>query len=361
MKTNQSGLNRRQFLAASGLALASLKFGTPGWAEQPKGKFIGYSDSHAHLDSFPEEDLKKLLARMKEKNVTLVLNESINLLTSAESIRIAQANDGIYAAIGIHPGEAIPLTADIKKKLEELSGQKKVVGFGEIGLMSGDYDEEQKKLLEYQVALARNLDYMLDIHCGTDAYKVCISMVKGTRGIIHGFMGTMDDLKAWLEIGYYISLGEVRSASSSGSPGGMSGMPQRQGLSEEVVRAIPADRLITETDCMAGANSRWESLGKKPMGGQGGTPGGMPGGASGGGQGTAPGGIPGSTAGRGQSGTPDGRSGGAPAGGAMPAMEESNGPADVVKTAESIAKIRGVSVEEIGELTTINLKRMLKI
>jgi TatD DNase family protein len=340
MKTNQSGLNRRQFIAASGLALASLKFSKLGWAEQKKEKLIGYSDSHAHLDSFPEEDLKKLLVKMKEKNVTLVLNESINLLTSAESIRIAQANEGVYAAIGIHPGEAIPLTAEVKKKLEELSGQKKVVGFGEIGLMTGN-DEEQKKLLEYQVSLARNLDYMLDIHCGTDAYRSCISMVKGTRGIIHGFTGTMDDLKAWLEIGYYISLGQVRSGSTGAGP---AGMPQRQSLSEDVICAIPADRLITETDCMAGANSRWDKLGKKPMGGQGGATGGMPGNAPGSGQG----------------GTPDGRSGGTP-GGAMPAMEESNGPADVVKAAESIANVRGVSAEEIGDIATKNLKRVLKL
>jgi TatD DNase family protein len=250
MKKDLSGLNRRQFITASGLALASLKFGTLGWAAQEKGKFIGYSDSHAHLDSFPEDDLKKILVKMKESNVTLVLNESINLLTSAESIRIAQANEGIYACIGIHPGESIPLTDDVKKKLEELSTQKKVVGFGEVGLMGGN--EEQKQLLFFQASLAKKLDLMLDIHCGTDDYKTCISMIKGTRGIIHGFTGTMDDLKAWLEIGYYISLGQMRG----GMPGGQ--------LPEDVVRAIPADRLITETDCMAGKNSRWEKLGKNP-------------------------------------------------------------------------------------------------
>jgi TatD DNase family protein len=330
MKKDLSVLNRRQFITASGLALASLKFGTLGWAAQEKRKFIGFSDSHAHLDSFPEDDLKKILVKMKESNVTLVLNESINLLTSAESIRIAQANEGIYACIGIHPGESIPLTDDVKKKLEELSTQKKVVGFGEIGFMGSN--EEQKQLLLFQTSLAKKLDLMLDIHCGIDDYKLCISMIKGTRGIIHGFTGTMEDLKSWLEIGYYISLGQMRS----GMPGGT--------LSEDVVKAIPADRLITETDCMAGKNSRWEKLGKKPMGVQGGAPGGMPGsmqaGAPGGGQGEIP----------------DGRSGGA-----MPTMEESNGPVDVIKVVESIAKVRGVSTDEIANLATNNLKHLLKI
>lgn len=331
MEQNHSELSRRDFLVASGIALASLGFGTLGCSKQKKEKlFIGYSDSHAHLDSFPEEDLKRIIAQMKEKNVTLVMNVSINLLTSAEAIKIAQANDGIYAAVGIHPGEAIPLTAEVKKKLEELSGQEKVVAFGEVGLNYGNStgsNEEQRELLLFQKSLANNLQIPLNIHCGTDAYKECADMLKGSSGNIHGFTGTMDDLNTWLDIGYYISLGKVRSASDAGSIGGM---PQRQSMSEDVIRAIPADRLLTETDCMARVNSRWSQLGKSggaPSGGQGGAPGGMPGGAPGG----------------------------------ASAQEQSDGPVGVIKAVESIAKIRGVSAEEIATLATNNLKRLLKI
>lgn len=370
-------VNRRQFLVTSAAALAAARFVSFGNFAYAAGKNVVYSDTHAHLDSFPEEDLKKILVKMKENNVGLVLNQSINLLTSAESIKIAQANEGIYACVGIHPGEAIPLTDDVKKKLEELSGQKKVVGFGEIGLMSSDYDEEQKQLLLFQVALAKKKDLLLDIHCGTDAYKECIGMVKGTRGIIHGFTGTMDDLKAWLEIGYYISLGQVgggvgmpggAAGGMGGMPGGAAGgqggaggtggaggsgggMPQRQSMSEDVIKAIPAERLVTETDCMARQNSRWEKLGKKPMGGQGGAPGSMSGGP-GNGQGGAPGGMP-----SGQGGAPSGKSGGPGSG----AAQESDGPVGVVKVVESIAKVRGVSSDEIANLALKNIKRLLKI
>jgi len=359
MKTNLLNLNRRQFIAASAAGLAAVRFGAFGNPAYAAAKKVVYSDTHAHLDSFPEDELKKILVKMKENNIGLVINQSINLLTSAESVKIAQANEGIYACVGIHPGEAIALTAEVKKKLEELSVQKKVVGFGEIGLMSSDYNEEQKKLLEFQASLARNSDCILDIHCGTDAYRACISMVKGTRGIIHGFTGTMDDLKAWLEIGYYISLGQVDGGGEmpGGAAGGMgSGMPQKPSMSEDVVKAIPADRLVTETDCMARQNSRWEKLGKKPMGGQGGAPGGMVGGGPDSGQSGAPGGMSGGPGG-GQGGAPVGMSGG-PGGGSA---QESDGPIGVIKVVESIAEVRGVPAEEIATLAISNVKRLLKI
>ena len=327
MKTKLTYINRRQFLATGAFALASLKFGGLGCAAQAKGKGVGYSDSHAHLDSFQSEELKKVLARMKEKNVSTVMNVSINLLTSAEAIKIAQANDGIYAAIGIHPGEAIPLTAEVKKKLEDLSGQKKVVAFGEVGLMYGNStgsNEEQKQLLLFQKSLANNLHIPLDIHCSANAYKDCISICKGSSGIMHGFTGTTDDLNAWLDIGYYISIGMM------------------SGVSEEVLRAIPADRIITETDSMARENSRWDQLGKSSGG-----PSGPPGGGQGGAPSSGPGGAPG------------GQQGGAPGGTSM--QEEPTGPADVVKVAEKLAQIRGASTEEMGAVATNNLKRVLKI
>lgn len=344
MKENRFEIGRREFLVTGAAALATLRFGSIGWAARKKRKGPGFSDSHAHLDSFPEEDLKKIIAAMRENNVSLVMNVSINLLTSAEAIRIAQANEGIYAAVGIHPGETIPLTNDVKKKLEELSGREKVVAFGEVGLNYGSStgtDEEQRELLLFQKSLANNLHIPLDIHCGTDAYKECAGMLKGSAGIIHGFSGTMEDLKTWLDIGYCISLGEVGSGDGGGATGGMGPRP---GVSEAVVRAIPEDMLITETDCMARVNSRWGELGKAgspPAGGSGGGRDGAPGGP--GGQGGMPpqGGMPGGMGGAGQ--------------------EQSDGPVDVIKVAESIAKIRGVSAEEIGNIATRNLKRILNV
>jgi TatD DNase family protein len=357
MNTDLSGSSRRGFLLSGPLALASFKLGMLGRTALAAGK-VGYSDSHVHLDSYSAEALQKALAGMKEKNVSLVLNVSINLATSAEAIKLAQTYSSIYAAVGIHPGETVPLTAEVKKKLEELSGQKRVVALGEIGLMyerSTGTKEEQQQLFQYQLSLANNLHIPIDIHYSNDAHQDIIRMckeAKGSSGIVHGFSGTMAELKDWLGLGYYISIG--KSVTGMGGMGGRSG-----GVSptEEVIKAIPADRLITETDSMfMGAGSRWNEMGPKSAPSAGAQGGGAPGGAppSGGGDrsGAAPGG-----------GAPGGRQAGAPGGGqgGLSMQEEFNQPADVVKVAEKIASIRGVSAEEMGDIATNNLKRVLKI
>jgi TatD DNase family protein len=351
MNTDLSGSSRRQFLLSGPLALASLKLGILGRNALAAGN-DGYSDSHVHLDSYSAEALQKALAGMKEKNVSLVLNVSISLATCAEAIKLAHTYNSIYAAVGIHPGETIPLTADVKKKLEELSGQKRVVAFGEVGLMyerSTGTKEQQQQLLQYQLSLASNLHKPIDIHYSNDAHQDIIRMckeAKGSSGIVHGFSGTMDELKDWLGLGYYISIGK--------SVTGMAGMGGRSGEvspAEVVIKAIPADRLITETDSMfMGANSRWNEMGPKSAPAAGAAGGGVPGGGDR--SGAAPGG-----------GSPGGRQTGAPAGrqGGLSMQEEFNQPADVVKVAEKIASIRGVSAEEIGNLATSNLKRVLKI
>jgi TatD DNase family protein len=352
MKTNFTDINRRQFLTASALTVASLQFGYLGRTAAAKAEGLGYSDSHVHLDSYSSDALQKALAGMKEKNVSLVLNVSINLATSAEAVKLAQAHNSIYAAVGIHPGETIPLTAEIKKKLEELSGQKRVVAFGEVGLMyerSTGSKEEQQQLFQYQLSLANNLHIPIDIHYSNDSHQDIIRMckeAKGSSGIVHGFSGTMAELKDWLGLGYYISIG--KSVTGMGGMGGRSG-----GVSptEEVIKAIPMDRLITETDSMfMGAGSRWNEMGPKSAPGGSDRGGAAPGGADRGS--AAPGG-----------GAPGGRQGSAPGGGqGGPSMqEEFNQPADVVKVAEKIAAIRGVPAEEMGDIATNNLRRVLKI
>lgn len=126
-------------------------------------------------------------------------------------------------------------------------------------------------------------------------------------GIAHGFQGTLKDLHAWLDLGFYISIG----AESLNIWRSIKKAPP---VSIEVMRAIPAERLLTETDCMF-----FEEV-----------PHGV---------------LPGS---------PDK---------APPAELEMvyKQPADVLRVAEKIAEMRGESPVEIGKTATQNLKRLLKV
>lgn len=152
---------------------------------------------------------------MKVKNVVLVLNVSISLETSEETIKLAQSHDNVMAAIGIHPEEAIPLTQDVKKHLDELSRRKRVAAFSEIGLEYGRpkaNKEMQKELLTYQLYLARNAHLSVDIQYSSNAHQDIIDIIKkekglGLSGIVHGFQGNLTELQDWLNLDFYISIG----------------------------------------------------------------------------------------------------------------------------------------------------------
>jgi Tat protein secretion system quality control protein TatD with DNase activity len=126
-------------------------------------------------------------------------------------------------------------------------------------------------------------------------------------GIAHAFQGTLNDLLAWLDIGCYISIG----AESLGIWRTIKKAPP---VSAEVIRAIPDDRLLIETDSMF----HGEMLPASP---------------------------------------PEE----SPKISQLPAGQiEYRQPADVLMVAEKIAVMRSVSPDDIGNLTTQNLKRLLK-
>ena len=228
---------------------------------------IGFSDSHCHLDSYPPDQLDAVLGEMEAKCVDIVLNPSISLETSETVLEIAEAHRHVRAAVGIHPGEATPLTEDTRERLEALTKSERVVAVGEIGLDYGPRPgrkeartvdkRAQKDLLRYELALAKARDLPVNIHYSLDAHPDIMAILheedsRGLRGIVHGFQGGLAELRDWLDLGFYVSvglfsLGLLRTPHSTIPP-----------LGDRVVRAIPLERLLTETDSIfMGPGARW--------------------------------------------------------------------------------------------------------
>lgn len=283
-----------------------------------------YSDSHCHLDSYPPEKLETVLNRMKEEQVEFVVSVSMTPETCEEAVDLARTYENVYAAVGIHPGLAKPLSSKEKRRLEELCDQPGVVALGEIGIEYSGPDgrpmsniEVQKEIFNYELSLAGNARLPIDIHYSMDAQEDIIKIIRqekhsGLTGIAHAFQGSLTDLHEWLDIGFYISIG----AESLGLRRSIKDAPP---LTSEVVRAVPSDRLLTETDSMYRGNGS----GKQHA-------------------------APLEMA--------NNRS--------KPPPEDHNvflQPADVVKVAEKIGEMRDVPVWETGRTATENLKRILKI
>src|SRR5260221_13289986 len=92
-------------------------------------------DTHAHLD-FPEfaDELDAVLARAADASVTRVITIGTSLEGSRRAVELAHRHRNVFAAIGIHPGNALEAPEDVIGPLRELAAHPKVVAIGECGL-----------------------------------------------------------------------------------------------------------------------------------------------------------------------------------------------------------------------------------
>lgn len=202
------------------------------------------SDSHCHLDRYQGDQFNEVLDLAVKAEVGLILTMGMSIEGSRKTIHMAQSCEQVYAAVGIHPFLSVSPAEEVKKGLRELIRQERVVAVGEVGLdyfRKPETAEIQKELLLYELALAREMDLPVSIHC-RDAYDDAMAILKsetrlGLKGWIHSFFAGPDELQEWLDLGFYISpgfTGVVHSISHE---------------LDKAIRAIPEDHLLIETDC----------------------------------------------------------------------------------------------------------------
>jgi TatD DNase family protein len=94
-----------------------------------------FYDTHAHLD-YPEyeKDFPDVLARAAAAGITKIISIGTSLDSSRRAVALAEKHPAIYAAVGWHPSEALGAPADLRPALRELARHPKVVAIGETGL-----------------------------------------------------------------------------------------------------------------------------------------------------------------------------------------------------------------------------------
>ncbi|WP_333593473.1 TatD family hydrolase [Anaerospora hongkongensis] len=200
-------------------------------------------DSHAHIDDNRfDSDRLETIGRARENGVTGIINIGADMASSARSVALAQAHEGIYAAVGIHPHDAkAAVNADYDRMAEWVEQEKKVVAIGEIGL-DYYYDlsprEVQQEVFIRHIDLARQLRKPIIIH-DRDAHGDVMNIVKkeakGIIGVFHCYSGSLEMAKEVLKLGFYVSFaGPVTFAKST--------------KLKEIAAAVPLERLLVETD-----------------------------------------------------------------------------------------------------------------
>lgn len=206
-------------------------------------KNINIFDAHAHYDD--EEfncDRELIIEELKKNNVVGVLNCGASFEGCVASVELANKHDFFYAAVGIHPEHADQFDHNIEEKLIRLCQNKKVKAIGEIGL-DYYYDENpsrevQKKVFRKQMEIAKELNLPVIIH-DREAHKDTLDIIKefpGIIGEIHCFSGSTEFARECLKLGYYI---------------GFTGVVTFKNAKKiiEVVKEVPLDRILVETDC----------------------------------------------------------------------------------------------------------------
>ncbi|WP_404460142.1 TatD family hydrolase [Sutcliffiella horikoshii] len=201
-------------------------------------------DTHVHLNADQyEEDLQEVIDRAQAEKVTNMVVVGFDRKTIKRAMELVEKYDFLYAAVGWHPVDAIDMTEEDLSWIEDLASHEKVVAIGEMGL---DYHwdkspkEIQKEVFRKQIQLAKKVKLPIVIH-NRDATADVVQILKEedakeVGGIMHCFTGSLEVAKECMEMNFYISFGGPVTFKNAKKP-------------KEVVKEIPMEKLLIETDC----------------------------------------------------------------------------------------------------------------
>lgn len=200
-------------------------------------------DSHCHLTDtrlLPEVD--DVIDRARKNGVDRIVTVGADLDDWGTTLDIARRFGAVHAALGVHPHIADRATDEAMARLEELArGESSCVAIGETGL-DYYYDnaprEAQRAAFQRHLELAAELRLPVVVHSRSadeDTAAVLRDAASmGVRGVLHCFAGGAELLDAGLEAGWYISFSGIVSF--------------RNYEGADLVRAVPDDRILIETD-----------------------------------------------------------------------------------------------------------------
>jgi TatD DNase family protein len=195
------------------------------------------TDSHAHLDAC-DEPAATLVERARAAGVTRIVTIGTGIDSCRAALEIADAHEGVFAALGVDPHQAATREANRLDELRELLSHPKAVAVGETGLDTVRRfasSLEQRRLFDAQLALADELSLPVVVHSREAADDTAAALAPfGGTVILHCF-SSPELLPAALEREYYVSFaGNVT-------------YPKAPEL-REAASAVPTDRILVESD-----------------------------------------------------------------------------------------------------------------
>jgi TatD DNase family protein len=195
------------------------------------------TDSHAHLDACDEPG-GTLVVRARDAGVTRIVTIGTGIDSCRAALALANENEGVFAALGIHPHQAATPEAGRLDELRELLAHPKAIALGETGLDNARRfatPAAQRKLLDAQLALADELDLPVVIHTRDAEADTAAALDAFSGTVVMHCFSSPGLLSMALERDYYVSFA------------GNATYPKAQEL-RAAAAAVPATRILVETD-----------------------------------------------------------------------------------------------------------------
>jgi TatD DNase family protein len=197
-------------------------------------------DSHCHLtDPRLAAETPAVLQRAREAGVTGIVTIASDADDAVAAAAIAAADPMVWCTAGVHPHAAEQGFGGFAR-IRELVGGPRCVAVGETGL-DYHYDHSprgvQRRALDAHVELSAATGLPLVVHARSadeDIRAVLRALPAGVRGVLHCFSGGAALMEAAIDVGWYISFAGMVSF--------------RKWDGADLLRAVPADRLLVETD-----------------------------------------------------------------------------------------------------------------
>ena len=240
---------------------------------------LSFVDVHAHLCDEKFEGVLGVVESAKKVGVKKIITASYNLFSCEKNLSIAKDTEGVFATVGVHPenvdeatvsveniaGEDVGVrletvdeeilgvgsktathieikASDYLSKLEELARNKKVVAIGEIGLdyhWRTDNKELQKKIFTLQIQLANKLNLPIVVHSRDamgDTLEILKSCPPKRESLMHCYGGSIESARELMKLNFSFSFGGVCTFKNAKNVC-------------EIIKALPIEKIMTETDC----------------------------------------------------------------------------------------------------------------
>jgi TatD DNase family protein len=211
---------------------------------EPSSRETMLVDSHCHLD-FPDfsTELDAVISRARAAGVGRIVTISTRVKRHAQVLAIAENFPEVFCSVGTHPHYAHEEPDVDAQKLVGLAKHPKIVAIGEAGLdyfRNNSPREAQAASFRQHIAAARETGLPLVIHsrdCDVDMMQILREESgKGAfPAVLHCFTGGRDLAFAAIDLGHHVSFTGILTFKNSDAL-------------REIAAALPADRIMVETD-----------------------------------------------------------------------------------------------------------------